>query len=172
MRVPDASHFYQHLTWFNFSNSSGCIVVSHWYCHLHLSKDAENIFRGLLGMSIISFVNYVLRRFAHFPDCFICGTLEDLNVCMIKKSPLWNILYVVHIPSLGLQSSDPWQLLEEVMERTWLQVDLWAGPLPTLSLVLPGLEAASRTQPWENSVLLKSSAQYLCQNPVKALILT
>lgn len=167
MRIPDASHFY------NTEHDlilATCIMVSHWYCHLHLPKDAENVFIDLLGMSITSFVNYVLRCFAHFPVCFICCKLEDLNVSIIKKSPLWNILYTVHILSLGLQSSVPWQLLEEVMERTWLQVDLWARPLPTLSLVLPGLEAASRTQPWENSVLLKSSAQYLWQNPVKALI--
>lgn len=171
MRIPDASHFYQHLTLFNFSNSSGCIAVSHWYCHLHLSKDAENVFIGLLGMSITSFVKYVLRCFAPFPNCFICSKFEGLNVPIIKESPLWNIL--IQRILFSVWGSSP-QFLDSCWRGSWRGPDrrLTCEPDPSLRSPwsFPGLEAASRAKPWDRSVLLKSSGQHLWLNPGKALV--
>lgn len=53
MRIPDASHFYQHRALFNFINSSGCIVESHWDCHLHLSKRCWKCFHRLIWACLL-----------------------------------------------------------------------------------------------------------------------
>lgn len=76
MRVLDAPHLYQHLL-FNFNNSSGGVGVSYWHCHLHFSDEAENVSKGLLGVSVTSLVKRLFRFFAHFSQ-LLCHIIIKL----------------------------------------------------------------------------------------------
>lgn len=126
-----------------------CMCTNHW-CYLILSS-LEVALWYLTGEAIwwdwkcfdglIGHLYYFLNEMSTQIFCSLVILLLSCKIWIyiLEKNSLSNILYIVPIVlRLWVDFSISWLMLEEVIKRTWLPVDLWDGfkkpEAPPLSL--------------------------------------